>query len=304
MADEIKKFEAAYKKCRANSKDCTVANATKLVKKIKNCQSSASTGFFQLSDEVATVQGKGIVGKKIEDYAKEKDVLVVLKGIKSYQAEQFNAWNELEDLEKRAIGSDAALRKLAGDIAKDLKKRSKSSKSKPDIEKLEKQIETDLKEIKAISAKAKLIPPYHRNPSKEYADEIKKIINAKPAELAQSKYNTMAPRKMDTRILKKYINQCTQAFKATKKDAELAVTAAKEGNRKAMTASLKSCKTELQLILDIEKEYSDIKKKFQDDINVSKDNKAIEGAIANFKKIKVMAEKLVRNSVAEIKSVS
>ena len=101
MADEIKKFEAAYKKCLASNKGCTLAVATRLVKKVKNCQSSASTGFFQLSDEVATAQSKGIVGKKIEDYAKEKNVLDVLKGIKSYQIDQFNAWNELEDLGNR-----------------------------------------------------------------------------------------------------------------------------------------------------------------------------------------------------------
>jgi hypothetical protein len=304
MADELKKFEATYKKCRASNKGCTLETATRLVKKIKNCQSSASTGFFQLSDEVATAQSKGVVGKKIEDYAKEKNVLSVLKGIKSYQAEQFSAWTDLEDLEQRVLKCGPCLTKLSGDITKDLKKRNKSSKSKPAIEKLQKQIDADLKEFKAISAKVKLIPPLYRDPAKIYINEIKKIVSAKPADLAKTKYNTMAPRKMDTRILKKYVNQCTKSFKAVKEDAGLAVNAAKEGNKKAMAANLKACKVELQKILDIEKEYSTIKKNFQTDINNSKDKKQIEGSIAHFVKIKVAAEKLVRNAVADIKKAA
>jgi len=304
MAEEIKKFEAAYKKCRANTKGCTLDNATKLVKLVKNCQSAAGTGFWQLKDEVSTAQSKGITGKKIEDYAKEKNVLDVLKGIKMYQADQLNNWNQLEDLEIRAIASQACLQKLAGDIAKDLKKRDKKSKSKPDIEKLEKQIAADLKEIKAISAKVKLIPPISRNPAKEYTDEIKKIMSAKPAELAKTKYNTMAPRKMDTRILKKYVGQCTKAFKAVKVNAGKALDEAKKGNKKEMTKYLNTCKSELQIVLDIEKEYSDIKKNFQADIDNSKDQKVIESSIANFVKIKVAAEKLIKNTVAEIRKLS
>ncbi|MGA9573023.1 MAG: hypothetical protein WBS20_03645, partial [Lysobacterales bacterium] len=140
--------------------------------------------------------------------------------------------------------------------------------------------------------------------AKEYASEIKKIMSAKPAELAENKSNTMAEQKINTRVLKKFLGQCTMAFKAVKEDAELAVSAAKEGNRKGMTENLKACKVELQKILDIDKDYSAIKKKFQDDINNSKDKKAIEGAITKFRKIKVAAENLVKNAVAEIKKVS
>jgi len=304
MADEIKKFEATYKKCRAKSKGCTIEVATTLVKRIKNCSSAAGTGFFQLSDEVATAQSKGVVGKNIEDYAKEKNVLDVLKGVKSYQAEQLNAWNDLEDLGIRAVASMSGLTKLADEITKDLKKRKKDSKSKPAIEKLQKEIESNLKEITAITKKVKQIPPLHRDPAKEYISKIKSIMSAKPAELAKTKYNTMAPRKMDTRVLKKYVGQCNKAFKAVKEDADLAVTAAKGGNPKAMTANLKACKIELQKILDIEKEYSMIKKTFQSDIKDSKDKKEIEDSIAHFVKIKLASEKLVRNAVTEIKNAS
>lgn len=206
MLGSIIKFTVQYKKCRADTKDCTVKQVGTLAKRIKFFRFDMLGGLEELEEEVAEdrCNTDPIKANKIEDYKKNKKFRNLFKGIDWNYARWSEACSDLKDLLNRAAESETCLKKLAAEIDKDLKKQGKGTKPNPDIEKLTKKIDSDLKEINAIYSQAKKIPALHRDPGKEYALQTKNIMNVKPSlSPVQKKFNTLYPQMLASKALKK-----------------------------------------------------------------------------------------------------
>lgn len=211
---------------------------------------------------------------------------------------QLGAWNELEDLVKRAAEFEKSLTKLEGEIDKELKQQGKGAKPDKDIQKLHKQIEDDLKEMKVIQVKFKKAAPCDKNLEKEFAKEIKYVESADPS---ATKFGKASANYFEKGILQKSADKCKIALKKANTEAGLAVAAARKGSTKEAEVYLKACGLEIQKILKFEKVYSKLNATFKKDIADSDDKKMIENAIAQFAEFKEEAGKLFTNAAAEIK---
>lgn len=278
MAGDIKKLEAKYKRLSADIKDCTAKNFTTLEKRMKFLRFDTSKGYDALHEAVGSTKGDNFEFSKIEDYAKErKETAGILKFIKSYQGKQAETWKEIEFMEKRALGSEFGLKKLAKEI-------DKLGKDSKDIKKLQDQIDSDLKAVQFFCKKVKSVPAIHRDPSKVYDSEIKKALNARPI---ISKYGKDAAPKLIPKKLKanhhgglkslKEFEALADEVEAFPKSSELDAKQKKELNLK-----MSECVIKRQDILDISDEYTSIKKKFQRDIDNAADGKKIEKEIKKF----------------------
>lgn len=306
MADDIKKYEKDYKKINANITDCTIANYTKLLKRIKYFRYDTYQGYTQLSEEVASIKN-GIteankMPKNIEGFAKEsKTVADVLKGIKWNQGKQLDAALELQNLKKAADENGNSLKKLAKDIENLTKKSGKGAKPDADIQKLEKQIEDDLKELKVFSQKFNLIPKDDLDPYLAYDNELKKILAVKPA---KSKYNTQTDKFFNPQFLKKQEKVCGQIQKKVEGLAASAEKLAKQGDRIKAQKCLLLSREKLKPIITAEAAYSALGKKWKKEINDSNDKKSILDSIDSFVKIKELTEKRIADAEAAIEQHS
>ncbi len=293
LNDSIKlalKFTAEYKKCRANCKECTVAEVKKFSDRIKYFRFDAVSGFAQLEDDAP--------GQKLKEIATDRKVAAVWKNIKWSHDRQLGAWKELEELVKTATKCESCLKELEKDIEKDLKHQPKGTKPNPDIEKLKKQIDSDLKDYKVISEKFKKVAPCDDNLEKEFAKEIKMVADADPT---ATKFGKMAAKQFEKGVLQRSYDKCKKALKEAGEEAELAVSAAKAGNAKEVAVNLKACTLKFSTVLKYEKIYSKIKTNFKKDIADSDEKKKIEDAIEQFVKFKAEAENLYTDAQADVK---
>jgi len=284
------KFTAKYKKYRAASNNCTAKDAKTLRDRVKYFRHDAVVALGAIEEEVP--------GQKLKEFCKDRRVAGLWKEVNWAYDRQLAAWNELEDMVKRAAEFEKSLKKLEGEIDKELKQQGKGAKPDKDIEKLQKQIEDDLQEMKVIQVKFKKAAPCDKNLEKEFAKEIKYVESADPS---ATKFGKATAKYFEKGILQKATDKCKMAMKKATAEAGLAVDAAKKGSAKEAEVNLKACGLEIQKILKYAKTYSKLKTNFKDDISESEDKKMIEGAIAQFAQFKEDAEKLFKDTAAAIK---
>ena len=287
------KFTAKYKKYRAACGNCTAKDAKTLRDRVKYFRHDAVVALGAIEEEVP--------GQNLKEFSKDRKVAGLWKEVNWAYERQLGAWNELEELVKRAAEFEKNLKKLEGEIDKELKQQGKGAKPDKDIQKLQKQIEDDLKEMKVIQVKFKKAAPCDKNLEKEFAKEIKYVESADPS---ATKFGKATAKYFEKGILQKATDKCKTAMKKATTEAGLAVAAAKKGSAKEAEVNLKACGLEIQKILKFEKVYSKLKTTFKKDISESDDKKRIQDAITQFEKFKEDAGKLFANAAAEVKKVS
>jgi len=305
---EILKFKAKYKKCRANCKNCTVKETEALEKSIRYFRYDMVTLLAELEEQVAEdkADAEPTKAKTIEDYAKKsKECRGLLQGAKHSRDKQSEVCTTLNVMLKNANESETCLKKLKAEIEKLLKKQSKGSKPDKDIENLTKQIDADLKEINLIYMKAKKIPTHHRDPEKEFLTETKRIATVKPSlSSAQKKFNTIYPKMLETKVLKKTIADFDKAFKAVLDFADAAEKAAKKGDIKGLTVNFQNGQKQLQAVEKTEQEYSKFTKKYPKQIKKASNKPEILKASKLFENKKIGANKRWEKTLEEIKKAS
>ncbi len=303
MGKELQKFEAEYKKFAKTRGDCTSVKATQISIRIKAARSNAIEGFYAIADGVATAQSKGIFGTKIEDYFKEKEVLNAVKGVKKLQAGQLNEANDLLDLAQRAEIGMRMLEKLNKDISKDLKSRNKKSKSEPDIEKLQTKVNADIVDLGKVIKINGRIPPLYRTPGKEYKTQIDQIMKRAPKELKKEKEGTMLPRKLDMRIIKKYLNSSLVKYKNLATHCDSSIKTAGGGDKNSAVGHLDSAKKDYVTIKKTYDEFDGIRKNFKAVIEDSKDKKGINETIDKMQQINAASIKKMKQAADAVKNV-
>lgn len=305
MADEVKQYFDEYKKCRTFTKE-EVKQAEVLSDRIKFFGYDMRQGLEQLEEVVLEEKCSAdpIQARKIEDYAQSNKVVrELLKDIQFNHAKVEDACKELKKLPKSSFVT-AGLSKLTDlkkDIDKDLKSRDKKDKHRAAIEKLQKQIEADLKIIDDYSKTVKKIPDSYFDADKDYTVAIRSIMTAKPRPSAKTqKFAALVPKMLTKSILQKKVKECQDLDKFLQKEADKVAIAVKESKPKEVIAHWQGGSKGLQKLQGIIKGYLDIKKKFGTEIDKSADKKLIENSIKQFEKIATDAEKLWEDTAAVI----
>jgi len=284
------KFTAKYKKYRAACNNCSAKDAKTLRDRVKYFRHDAVVALAGIEEEVP--------GQKLKEFSKDRKVAALWKEVNWAYDRQLGAWNELEELVKRAAEFEKSLKKLEDEIDKELKQQGKGAKPDKDIQKLQKQIEDDLKEMKVILVKFKKVAPCDKNLEKEFAKEIKLVETADPSD---TKFGKATKNYFEKGKLQKVTDKCKVVMKKAKAQADQAVAAAKKGNAKEAEDNLKSCVAELQTIFKYEKIYSKLQTNFKNDIKDSDHKKMIEDAIDTIAEFKADAGKLLIDTAAAIK---
>jgi len=309
MIDPVKGFEADYKKCRIYGED-DVKHAKVMSERVKFFGYDMRCGLDELEEVVLEEKASAepITATKIEDYAKaNKGIAGLLKDVLFNLARVADSCKALNNLPKVTdiTASSKKLNGLKKDIDGDLKKRSKTDKSRPAIEKLQKQIDADLKVMEDYAKLIKKIPADYFVATKEYDAAINYIMKAKPKLSAKTKkFNDLAPKKLKRDILNKMVKQSGDLNTAVKLAAKNALSAAKASNSKELITHWQAGTRDLQKLQKTVEEYLDIKKKYPKEIGKSEDKKQIEKAIATAEKIKLASEKNWQTVEAEIKKAS
>jgi len=305
MADDVKQYENEYKKCRTFTKE-HVKQAEVLSDRVKFFSYDMRQGLEQLEDIVLEDKASAdpIEARTIEDYALvDKVIRELLKDIQFNHGKVEDACKELNKLPKSSYitAGLSTLKGLKKDIDVDLKSRDKKDKNRAAIEKLQKQIEADLKIIDDYSKTVKKIPDSYFDADKEYTVAIRSIMTAKPRPSAKTqKFAALVPKMLTKSILQKKVKECQDLEKFLQKEADKVAIAVKESKPKEVIAHWQGGSKGLQKLQGIIKGYLDIKKKFGTEIDKSADKKLIENSIKQFEKIVTDAEKLWENTAAVI----
>ncbi len=304
MGKELTKFEAEYKKFAKVRSDCTSVKATQISIRIKAAHSNLIEGFYATAEGVATAQSKGIFGTKIEDYLKEKEVLNALKGVKKLQADLLNEVNDLGDFAQIAKTGTQMLEKLNKSISKDLKSRSKKSDSKPDIEKIQNKVNADIVDLGKVIKIQRGIPSLYGTPDKEYKMQIDRIMKQSPKELKKGKDDTLLPRKLDTRIIRKYLNTSMARYKSLATHCDSSVKIAGGGDKNGALGHLDTAKKDFVVVEKTYDEYAGIRKNYKDLIADSKDKKIIIDTIDKMQQLNAAGIKKMKQAKVAIDRVS
>jgi len=307
MVGQIIKYLGKYKKCRANTKDCTANQVGVLAKRIKYFRHDMLAGLRMIEELVAEdrAQTDPIKATKIEDYAKNREFRDLFKGVGWNRNKLTEACDELKELLTNAHDSESCLNKLKDEIEKELKKQGKGAKPDKDTEKLMKQIDDDLKEIKIIFAQSKKIPADHRDPEKEYAAETKRIMKVKASlSPAQQKFNTLYPKMLSEKALKNAKTEFERKFKELLGFAETAEKAAQKDEVKVLTENFQKGQKHFQTLEKVESEYAKIAKKYSKQIKKASNKTEIEKTIKLFANKKKGADAKWEKTLSAIKNAS
>jgi len=288
----LKKFQAEYKKCKS------VKQGT-----FKDLGSPPAKYYWHdtvqaldwLEEEVLQYKidtsDDPIKASKIEDYAQNKQVAAALKAVQH----SLKGWKGsiirpgLPDPDKSPVfGKDNTkkLEAIKNDILKHKKGLPKNAKPDRELQKLEQQVDADIKEINACRSAYKGLQKEWYEPDKLYDTRIKYILKAKPRlSSKQKKYNELAPKLLTKRALLNAKNECDKQLKEINKLCDQAFAESTKKNTKKAIADWLAATKQLQGLQAKVKVYSDIKKKYTKEISRSEGKKVITEYITRIEKL-------------------
>lgn len=302
MAKELAKFEKTYAQLSKKAETYTQDGVSRKKKILKLQYGMTEEGCNNLADTIADAQSRGIVGTKLSDYLKDKEVQAAHKLLEKATDKQYEIVEELKQYEPDSEALIKEFQKLAADIDKDLKKRRDSSASKKDIEAMRAAIDKSIADLKKVPKRiTQGLGPVHLDPVSKYNSEVKKILAKKPAELGKEARDRLAPEGLRDRNRIKQLNICMAEFKNVKSLCESALAKAEEGDVKGLKDDLKEAAKSKANIDKIAREYQELRKDFPDAIEKSKDKAKILKAIKSMEVMAKEAESKVRGTTMTIK---
>ncbi|AHD03059.1 hypothetical protein [Leisingera methylohalidivorans] len=303
MAKELEKFKAEHKKLAAGTKTYTTAEGAKLKKRVGISLGNAWEGEDYFRESLAKARKDGVESKKLADLQKNKSF-----------KDGLTTWNKAVDIHQKELDAMlgfcsnakahlAKLDKLLADIGKDLKKRSKTSASKKDIEALQDKLAKETAEVKkAAQYEGKL-----NAAQKFYAANFQKTVARilKESDESQDKKldATELPQLLVDRNLKKYTNQVGVLAKAINAHCVSAIEKAGQ-DLKAAVPDLKAAEAKYKDLKKINDQYQTVKKKFPGKINDSKDKKKLLATLKKFNDVTTAAERKLRGTKVTIKKAA
>lgn len=306
MSKEYEKFKAEYdKKIKPKLKSHGKSEAGKLTERIRISFSNAWEGENVLKEGLVPAHEAGITGTKLADYMKNKDFKDSYDAYKTSVEMFAKVLIEAETYEKEALAVTALATKLDADITKDLKKRKDRSKSKTDIEALQKDVKAAITQF----ADAAKMHSKQNKMRKEYpvrfTKNVQDILKTPPDQARLQKDSTELPQLFVDRVLKGNTNKAALFYKTIKAKTDEALELA-ETDLGAASGPVREAAVELKAFSNIAKEYAKAMKdrnvksaldQSKDKAKVLKTVKAMQDAFAD-------AERRVRGVATTLKKAA
>lgn len=303
MAKELEKFKAEHKKLAAGTKKFTTAEGEKIKKRIGISLGNAWEGEDYFRESLAKARADGVTSGKMADFQKNK-----------HFKDGMITWNKAVDIHQEEVSamtafcSDAKahmakMGKMAADIAKDLKKRAKSSASKKDIEALQGVLTKEIAEVKKASEYEGKLNAMQKLYAASFQKNVAKIMKEAPDAHDKKKDATELPQLLVDRNLKKYTTQVGALVKAINTHCVAAIDKAGK-DLKAAVPDLKTAAAKFKDLKKINDQYQAVKKKFPGAINDSKDKKKLLATLKKFNDLTTAAERKVRGTTTTIKKAA
>ncbi|MEX0303940.1 MAG: hypothetical protein AB3N24_16095 [Leisingera sp.] len=303
MAKELEKFKAEHKKLAAGTKKFTTSEGEKLKKRVGISLGNAWEGEDYFRESLAKARKDGVESKKMADLQKNK-----------HFKDGLTTWNKATDIHQEELNAmlgfckDAQahltkIQKLLGDIDKDLKKRSKSSSSKKDIESLRDTLAKEAAEVKkAVQYEGKLNAA-QKFYAANFNKTVDKILKESDASHDKKLDATELPQLLVDRNLKKYTTRVGALVKSINGHCVAAIEKAGK-DLKAAAPDLKAAAAKFKDLKKINDQYQTAKKKFPGAINDSKDKKKLLATLKRFNDLTTAAERKIRGTTVTIKKAA
>jgi len=301
MAKEWDKFQSTYKKIEPKLKIYTEANGAKKSAIFSNAYSNCSVGENNITDSMVTAREKGVTGTELKDFMKDKGFQ---EAMKLYTL----AVNEMDAAQKdygtfcteaRGVADEVAL--LHAAIEKDLKGRKDKSESKKDIEGLRDQLAKDWKLLDAVAKRnTKNTSPAKEKYVENYKKTIDELLKEAPEEQQRKKDEAELPQLLVDRNIKSNFSKAIAMVKRIDEHCAAALEASEE-DLKAAAPHLKLAVGELSPLKKMNDLYEDVVKRFDADIQNSKDEAKIRKMIGAITKGFADSDRKIRGIATTIK---
>ncbi|OED47803.1 hypothetical protein [Leisingera sp. S232] len=303
MAKELEKFKAEHKKLVAGTKKFTTEEGEKIKKRIAISLGNAWEGEDYFRESLAKARNDGVKSEKMADFQKNKHFK---DGLTTWNAAVDILQGDVDGMKGFCADAKAHMAKqqnLLKDIEKDLKKRSKSSASKKDIEALQGNLEKEIAAVKKASEYEGKLNAAQKLYAANFQKKVNAILKEKPDSHDNKKDATELPQLLVDRNLKKYTNQVGALVKAINTHCVTAMEKAGE-DLKAAAPELKAAAAKYKDLKKINDQYQKAKKKFPGAINDSKDKKKLLATLKKFDDLTTAAERKVRGTTVTIKKAA
>ncbi len=301
MAKEWDKFETDYKKLAPTIKSHAFAEASAYAKRMGTAHANCSQGEMNLAESMVTARKGGVTGAGLADFVKDKGFKEAL-GLLDTAASMLTAETRaFEKFCQEAGTTSAEVGKLQTAIEKDLKGRKDSSATKKDIQALLDQTIVDQKDLtKCSKYYGERVNPAILNYAKNFQKTVAGIMKQAPQEQEKAKEATEMPQLFVDRNIKSNFTKAVAGAKRVEEACSSAIDAAGGGIEKALPF-LKTAKTELEKVKEVNDQYVTAVSKFGKTLDVSKDKDKIEKMIAAIAKAYETAERKFRGAATTIK---
>lgn len=295
LAKEWDKFQADYKKLKTTYKDVTKDEQSAAAQRFRLANANTSEGEANLRSAITKARRDGVTGNDFAAFVKNKDFkeAVQLLNVAAKELDE-----QIAGLDKLAATAGEAADKFAtlhAAIEKDLKGRKDSSESKKDIIKLKETIEGDFQELKAIETNApKPVLPIWRNYGSNFQKTVEKILKEDPDAAASQTDGNELPTKLVDRVLNSNLQKCRGAAKDIKALCDAAFDLAGNGDKAGALTNIKQAAERRKEVTPIVADYQKIARQYPQDIEISKDKKKIEAAIAEMVELDATTERTIR----------
>lgn len=303
MAKELEKFKAEHKKLAAGTQKFTAAEGEKIKKRIGISLGNAWEGEDYFRESLAKARADGVTSGKLADFQKNK-----------HFKDGMTTWNKAVDIHEEEVNAMAAfcseakahlakMSKLAADIGKDLKKRSKTSDSKKDIEALQGALAKEMAGVKQASEYEGKLNAMQKLYAANFQKNVAKILKETPDSHDKKLDATELPQLLVDRNLKKYTNQVGLLVKAINAHCGAAIDKAGQ-DLKAAVPDLKAAAAKFKDLKKINDQYQTVQKKFPRAIEDSKDKKKLLATLKKFNELTAAAERKLRGTTVTIKKAA
>ena len=301
MAKEWDKFQATYKKIEPKLKIYTEANGAKKSAILSNAYSNCSVGENNITDSIVTARENGITGNELKGFMKDKGFQ---EAMKLYTL----AVNEMDTAQKDYGAFCAAARGVADEVAtlhaaieKDLKGRKDKSESKKEIEGLRDQLGKDWPLLDAVAKRnTKNTSPAKEKYVENYQKTIDTLLKEAPEEQQRKKDESELPQLLVDRNIKSNFSKAVGMVKRIDEHCAAALEASEE-DLKAAAPHLKLAVGELSPLKKLSDSYEEVAKRFDANIQNSKDEAKIRKMIGAITKGFADSDRKIRGIATTIK---
>ena len=299
MSKEFSKIQEDYKKCAADLKQTTKAEAEKTKKSMAQALEKCWDAEDDLREAIATAREQGMTSKKLADAIKDKGVKSSLSVWQKAVVAQKAQLDTMLALVAKAQSLVPTLAKLESSAEKISKSAGKGSPDKKEIDAFLADVKKQQSELKTVMGYAGKMKPG----DKFYAVQSKKILEKLLSDDKASASEADLPKLLEEKQLKRSAARVTSLSGAIEAAHKKGVSIAAEDAKSAQT-QLKVGLLKLKELAKLVGDYKRARKKCEKDIKANPDSKKLIAVLDHFDKSLAAGTAQMKELGAQVKKAA